>query len=136
MLRSMWLPTLRARRRRGDSTAPGKSRATVTDIQATLDPLDAVLEDAVLTMGSHELDRLRQALQRLLGTAVDRHDTPARIERALALFLTDRHAPGRPRVLRRPAVIMAPESWEICLDGTDRRTVTAIRDASRTGRFA
>ena len=98
--------------------------------------VDAVLEDVVITMGSHDLDRLRQALQRLLGNAVDRPDTPARIERALALFLTDRHAPGRPRVLRRPAAIMAPECWEICLDGTDQTTVAVIREAGRTGRFA
>jgi hypothetical protein len=101
-----------------------------------LGAVDPALEDVVITMNSHELDRLRQALQRLLGSAVDRPDTPARIERALALFLTYRRAPGKPRVLRRPAVIMAPECWEICLDGTDRTTVAIIRDAGRSGRFA
>jgi hypothetical protein len=100
---------------------------------ATSDPM---LDDVVITMGGAELDRLRQALQRLLGSAVDRPDTPARIERALALFLAYREAPGRPRVLRRPAAISTPESWEISLEGTDRATATMIRDAGRTGRFA
>jgi hypothetical protein len=87
-------------------------------------------------MGGAELDRLRQALHRLLGTAVDRPDTPARIERALALFLNDRDAPGRPRVLRRPATVSTPEYWEISLEDTDRLTATTVREAGRTGRFA
>ena len=132
----MWPPIHRARRRLTGrvvmSGDPATALAALHDAPASG---GQVLEDVVITMGGHELDRLRQALQRLLGSAIDRPDTPARIERALALFLTYREAPGRPRVLRRPAAIMAPECWEISLEDTDRATVAIIRDAGRTGRF-
>ncbi len=78
------------------------------------------------------MDRLRQALQRLFGGALDRPDTPARIEHALLLFLACASA-RPPRVMRRPAALSAPESWELRLDGTDRATAAAVRDAARTG---
>ncbi len=86
-------------------------------------------------LGPAELDKLRVALQHALGSAVERPDTPARIERALSLLLAQRGAVGRPRVLRRPAGVSTPESWEIHLDGVEPATATAVRDAGRTGRF-
>ncbi len=133
----MWPPIHRARRLLAGGTGASRDVATtMAELAATRSTSDAELEDVAITMGAAELDRLRQALQRLLGSAVDRPDTPARIERALALYLTYRAAPGRPRVLRRPAAISTPECWEISLEGTDRATATTIRDAGRTGRFA
>ena len=133
----MWPPIHRARRRlTGGTVGASGSPAALSELAGAPASLQPVLENVVITMGGHEIDRLRQALQRLLGAAVDRPDTPARIERALALYLIYREAPGRPRVLRRPAAISTPECWEISLEGTDRATVTNIRDAGRTGRFA
>ncbi len=90
----------------------------------------------MIILGGIELDQLRVALQDDLGDDVERPNTPARLERALSLLLARRGAPGRPRVLRRPAAVSTPESWEIHLDGVDRAIGTAVRDASRTGRFA
>jgi hypothetical protein len=75
------------------------------------------------------------ALQQALGNAVERPDTPARIEHALSLVLAGRDDPGRPRVLRRPAGVSTPEAWEIHLEGVDHATGTAVRSAGRTGRF-
>ena len=83
-----------------------------------------------------EVDQLRAALEHVLGDAVERPDTPARIERALAILLARRGAPGKPSVLRRPAAVSTPESWEIHLDGVDRATSRAVRAAGRTGFFA
>jgi hypothetical protein len=123
----MWPTIDRARRRLSGALMPA-------------DPLMPVegrpVEDVVITLGAVELDQLQAALQLLLGDAVDRPDTPARIERALALLLTHRGAPGKPRVLRRPAGLSTPEAWEIHLDGVDHATSAAIREASRTGVFA
>jgi hypothetical protein len=133
----MWPPIRRVRRRLSVTTGvtvdPARTPAGSEDAATSSDP---VLEDVVITMGGPELDRLRQALHRLLGSAVDRPDTPARIEHALSLFLTYRAAPGRPHVLRRPATVSTPESWEIRLEDTDRATAATLRDAGRTGRFA
>ena len=89
----------------------------------------------MIVLGQEELDHLRAALQAVLGDAVERPNSPARIERALSLLLVARGAPGKPRVLRRPAAVSTPESWEIHLDGVDRATSAAVRDAGRTGRF-
>jgi hypothetical protein len=94
------------------------------------------IDDVVIVLGRFELDQLRVALQRALGDAVERPDTPERIERALSLLLARRDAPGRPRVLRRPAGVSTPESWEIHLDGGDQATGESVRGAGRTGRFA
>jgi hypothetical protein len=94
------------------------------------------VEDVVIILGRVELDQLRDALKNALGDEVERPNTPARLEQALSLLLARRAAPGRPRVLRRPAAVSTPESWEIHLDGVDRATSTAVRDASRTGGFS
>ena len=90
----------------------------------------------MITLGAFELDQLQAALLLLLGDAVERANTPARIEHALALLLTRRGAPGKPRVLRRPAGLSTPEAWEIHLDGVDHATSTAVRQAGRSGVFA
>ncbi len=90
----------------------------------------------MIVLGRLELDHLRAALQAVLGDSVERPDSPARIERAISLLLQERGAPGRPRVLRRPAAVSTPESWEIHLDGVDRATGAVVRDAGRTGRLA
>jgi hypothetical protein len=94
------------------------------------------VEDVVIILGTFEVDRLRAALERLLGDAVERPDTPARIERALSLVLAGRGVPGKPSVLRRPAGLSTPESWEIRLDGVDRATGKAILEAGHTGVLA
>jgi hypothetical protein len=137
----MW-PTLdRARRRlTGSASAPDASPgALVPSPDATGTPPTPVVrrvEDVVIILGSIEVDQLRGALELALGDAVERPDTPARIERALSILLTDRHAPGKAHVLRRPAGLSTPESWEIHLAGVDRATGVAVREASRTGILA
>ncbi len=124
----MWPTIARARRRLTGELLPGESA----------DP-DAVpaqrLEDVVIIFGAGDMYQLREALESVLGDAVDKPDTPARFERALEMLLTLRGAPGTPTVLRRPAILTTPESWEIHIDGTDRATSRAVRSAGRTGLF-
>lgn len=143
----MWPTIDRARRRltgAPDDPALGTADGSTAARQPAPPsmPLEAAatsprrVEDVVIILGRVELDQLRVALQNALGDEVERPNTPARLERALSLLLARRGAPGRPRVLRRPAAVSAPESWEIHLDGVDRSTGTAVRDASRTGGFA
>jgi hypothetical protein len=124
----MWPTIDRARRR--------LSGALVSSADPTTPPAGRPVEDVVITFGAVELDQLRGALQLLLGDAVERPDTPARIERALGLLLVHRGAPGVARVLRRPAGLSTPEAWEIHLDGVDHATSAAIREAGRTGVLA
>ena len=100
------------------------------------DAAGSTIEDVVIVLGVVEVEHLRTALEALLGDTVERPDTPARIERALDLVLARRGASGRARVLRRPAALSTPESWEIHLDGTDRASGTAVREAGRTGVLA
>jgi len=99
-------------------------------------PAQRHVEDIVIVFGRADIDRLRHALQTALGDTVDEPNTPARIESALALILSLADSPGRPRVLRRPAGVSTPESWEIHLDGAERGSGMAVRDAGRTGRFS
>jgi hypothetical protein len=132
-------------------TTIDRARRRLTSVLATADSLDLdqasddaiaaatparPTEDVVIILGSFQLDQLREALERQLGDAVERPDTPARIELALSILLAQRQAPGKPRVLRRPAGLSTPESWEIHLDGVDRATSRAVRAAGRTGIFA
>jgi hypothetical protein len=102
---------------------------------AVPEPAPQPVEDIVIIFGRVEIDRLRHALQRALGPAVEPPNTPARIEHALGLILDLAGSPGRARVLRRPAGVSTPESWEIHLDGTERASGIAVREAGRTGRF-
>ena len=125
----MWPTIARARRRLTGEPLLGES-AEIDD-----DPAPR-LEDVVIIFGAGEMYQLREALEELLGDAVDRPDTPARFERALEMLLSLRGAPGKPTVLRRPALLTTPESWEIHIDGTDRATSRAVRSAGRTGFFA
>ena len=94
------------------------------------------LEDVVIIFGAGEMYQLREALEELLGDAVDRPDTPARSNAPWRCYLSLRGAPGTPTVLRRPALLTTPESWEIHIDGTDRATSRAVRAAGRTGFFS
>ena len=71
----------------------------------------------------------------VFGDTVERPDTPARFERALEMLLAAAARRATPTVLRRPAVLTTPESWEIHIDGTDRATSRAVRSAGRTGFF-
>jgi hypothetical protein len=130
----MWPTIDRARRRLGGASAS----AAPTDGDATIPAVAAQLhvEDVVIILGSVEVDRLRAALELELGDAVERPDTPARIERALFILLAHRGAAGKPIVLRRPAGLSTPESWEIHLNGVDRATSRAVRAAGRSGSFA
>jgi len=127
----MWPTIARARRRltgealRGDGNEPDAPSSVAT----------ARLEDVIIIFGAGEMYQLREALELVLGDAVDRPDTPARFERALEMLLSLRGAPGTPTVLRRPAILTTPESWEIHIDGTDRATSRAVRSAGRTGFF-
>ena len=134
MLARMWSTIHRARRRfAGEDIAPSSVPVSETD------PPSAAprhLEDIVIIFGRPEIDRLRHALQTTLGDGIEPPDTPGRIETALACLLERADAPGSPRVLRLPAGVSTPESWEIHLDGADRASGAAVRDAGRTGRFA
>jgi hypothetical protein len=136
---SMWTTIDRARRRLtgalasgSDPAKGGASNTSTTAAGSTPRPV----EDVVIILGSHGIDQLRRALERLLGDAVERPDTPARIDRALTVFLTERGLAGKASVLRRPAGLSTPESWEIHLDGVDKATGKAVRAAGRTGSFS
>jgi hypothetical protein len=134
----MWTTIDRARRRltsvlaSADSPAPDQASGDAIAVATPARPT----EDVVIILGSFQVEQLREALERQLGDAVERPDTPARIEHALSILLAQRQAPGKPRVLRRPAGLSTPESWEIHLDGVDRATSRAVRAAGRTGVFA
>ncbi len=122
----MWPTIARARRRLTGEPLPGESAETD----------EPRLEDVVIIFGAGEMYQLREALEELLGESVDRPDTPATFERALETYLSLRGAPGTPTVLRRPALLSTPESWEIHIDGTDRATSRAVRSAGRRGSSA
>lgn len=135
--RTMWPTIQRARRRLSGGAAVSVDPPSPTPSSvAPVPPADPAFEDLVIVLRGVEVDRLCQALQRCLGSAVERPDTPDRFERALSLFLARSGEPGRPRVLRRPAGVSTPESWEIHLEGVDHAVGEAVREAGRTGRFA
>ena len=124
----MWTTIARARRRLvGDVLS---DEADETEYAPT-----PRLEDVVIILGAVEMFQLREALEEVLGDAVAKADTPATFEHALESLLVIRRAPGTARVLRRPAIVLTPESWEIHIDGTDRATSRAVRSAARTGLF-
>jgi hypothetical protein len=125
--RTMWT-TLDRARRRISALVEGATEAVPAQGQPGL-------EDVVIILGAVELDQLREALELELGDAIERPDTPARFERALSLLLFHRGVPGKPRVLRRPAGVSTPESWEIHLDGIQPSAGAAVREASKTGVF-
>jgi hypothetical protein len=127
----MWPTIARARRRL--TGEPLRSERGESDDEPSV-PTPR-LEDIVIIFGAVEMYHLREALELVLGDAVDRPDTPARFERGLEMLLSLRGAPGTPSVLRRPAILTTPESWEIHIDGTDRATSRALRSAGRTGFF-
>ena len=127
----MWPTIARARRRLIGDPLPGEPGDDGGDPTPT-----PRLEDVIIIFNAMEMFQLREALESVLGDAVERPDTPARFERALEMLLASRGAPGAPTVLRRPAVLTTPESWEIHIDGTDRATSRAVRSAGRTGFFA
>ena len=52
------------------------------------------LEDVVIILGAVEMFQLREALEEVLGDAVEKADTPATFERALKSLLAIRGAPG------------------------------------------
>lgn len=135
----MWSTIDRARRRldraASGTTVPGPETTAAQGPEAATPPPARKLDDVVIVFGPAGLDRLRIALEQALGDAVDRPDTPARIERALSLLFARRGLSGRPRVLRRPAGVSTPESWEVHLDGVEHATGSAVRGAGRTGRF-
>ncbi|HEV8402993.1 MAG TPA: hypothetical protein VGQ31_08155 [Candidatus Limnocylindrales bacterium] len=136
----MWSTIDRARRRLDRSAAGPAAAAPDSPLEPASDdapsPAPPTLEDVVLVLGPAEIDRLRMALQRELADGVERPDTPARLEHALALLLAGRGAPGRARVLRRPAGVSTPESWEIQLEGVEHATGATVREAGRCGRFS
>ena len=124
----MWPAIDRARRRLSDrAAAPANAKPQPDD--------GSTVEDVVIVLGRPEIAVLLVALETALGDAVDHPDTPATLERALSLLLADRGEPGRPRVLRRPAILSTPESWEIHLEGIEPATGSAVRDAARNGAF-
>ena len=138
----MWPTIDRARRRiSGGASTPGSVSPLEGSSLNALGPVAPMpatrrVEDVVIILVGLELDQLGTALQQLLGETAERPDTPARIEHALSMLIAHRGAPGRPRVVRRPAGLSTPESWEIHLERVDRATGDAIRDACRTGMFA
>jgi hypothetical protein len=134
----MWPTIDRARRRLvGDRSErlPAAEPSSGAPI-APETPAKCDVEDAVIIFTALQVDQLRVALQLVLGDSVERADTPARIERALSTLLADRGAPGHPSVLRWPAGLLTPESWEIRLEGVQPATGRAIREAGLTGVIA
>ena len=132
MLTRMWLTIHRARRRLArEEIGPRRVRAPEDRAPRPARPV----EDIVIVFGRPEVDRLRHALQTALGDGIEPPNTPGRIETALACLLARADAPGRPRVIRLPAGVSTPESWEIHLAGAERASGMAVREAGRTGRF-
>jgi hypothetical protein len=132
MLRGMWNTISRARRRLGGEGIAAAAPTT----PVPLEPATPIrIEDTVITFGHAEIDRLRHALTTALGDEVSEPNSPARIEAALTLLLSRNEAPGRPCVVRRPACVSTPESWEIHLEGAEVGSAIAVRDAGRSGRF-
>jgi hypothetical protein len=133
----MWPAIDRARRRLSDRvTAPASGGRRESARASTPAPDPHAVEDVVIILGRDEIAMLLAALETALGDAVDRPDTPAQLERALSLQMAGRGEFGRPRVLRRPAILSTPETWEIHLDGIEPSTAVAVREASRSGVFA
>lgn len=134
----MWPIIDRARRRLSvGSTAPVDIPPVAPVVEsacASASP-ESAPEDVVIILGRPDVRRLCDALHQALGSTMERPDTPDGIACALTQVLERNRAPGRARVLRQPAAVSTPESWEIHLDGVDRATVTAVRDASRPGRL-
>ncbi len=130
----MWPKIDRARRRLSGVNAMPHIHSNEAEADEATDPT-AIVEDTVIYLGPVELDQLRAALAAHLGGAIERPDTPARLEQALELVLADRNAPGRSRVVRRPAGISTPECWEVHLVGVDPVSDAAIREAGRSGSF-
>jgi hypothetical protein len=127
----MWPTIARARRR-----LTGDARRDPDDHDDASTPAPAPrLEDVVIILGAVEMFQLGEALEGELGDSIERPDTPARFERALQMLLARREAPGAPTVLRRPAILTTPESWEVHIVGTDRATSRALRAAARAGFF-
>jgi hypothetical protein len=131
----MW-PTIDRARRRLTGASAHSASDELDGTPSTATPAPRPVEDVVIILGSVGVDQLRAALEQVLGDAVERPDTPDRIERALSILLARRGATGKPSVLRRPAGLSTPESWEIHLLGVDRATSRAVRAAGRTGCFA
>ena len=126
----MWPTLARARRR-----LTGEAGREPDDQDEPSTPPTPRLEDVVIIFGPVEMFRFGEALEAELGDSIERPDTPARFERALGMLLARREAPGTATVLRRPAILTTPESWEVHIDGTDRTTSRAVRSAGRTGFF-
>ena len=125
-------PSRRARRRPRDGGGlPARAGGGQTAAPGAVD-----VEDVVIVFGAGRgRSQLRDALETELGDAVDRPDTPARFERALATLLAGRGEPGQPRVLRRPAPCqhagVRGRSTSTARPGDQR----AVRAAGRSGVF-
>lgn len=128
----MWSTIERARRRLSGGSAAHRDPSPTSPTMPTL----SSREETVIVLRGFEVDRLGEALQNSVGSIIERPDTPDRIERALSLFFDRSGARGSATVLRRPAGLSTPESWEIHFDGADDSAVVAVREAARTGRFA
>jgi hypothetical protein len=73
-----------------------------------------------------EKDALAAVLEDRLGGAVQRLDSPARVETALAELIGRTGGHGRPLVVRSPAGLYTPEYWHIRIDDADAVTRAEI----------
>jgi hypothetical protein len=137
MVIAMWPSLARARRLASRSSTtdllPATAEAAEAEARAEADAAltPHVDTDLVVSLGRPDVDRLAGALQVLLGPGLTRPDTPARLEAALASAVERLGGDGRPRVVRQPAGITAPEAWQIRLTGVDPAIADAIRGATR-----
>jgi hypothetical protein len=82
--------------------------------------------DVVLAVARPDLDRLVAALVASLDPQMARPDSPRRLEGALATAIQHVGGHGTPTVIRSPAGLYTPESWQLRIDGADGATRSAL----------
>jgi hypothetical protein len=92
--------------------------------------------DVVIAIGRSDLERLLAALVASLDPHMARPDSPRRLEGALATAIQRVGGRGTPSVIRSPAGLYTPESWQLRVDGADGATRSALDRLTAGSRIA